>query len=141
MTTISGSILSLIFLAISALHFFWAFGGKTAFAAALPTNEKGERLLNPRKIDSAIVGTGLLAMALFVLIKIQVIDFQLPSWALESGMWVIAGIFFLRAIGDFRYVGFFKKVKGTPFGQMDSKYFSPLCLLIGSLALAIQWLS
>jgi hypothetical protein len=37
----------------------------------------------------------------------------------------------LRALGEFRYIGFFKRVRGTPFARMDSRYYSPLALLLG----------
>ncbi|WP_222439555.1 DUF3995 domain-containing protein [Spirosoma utsteinense] len=36
-----------------------------------------------------------------------------------------------------RYVGFFKKIKHTPFGKNDTRYYSPLCLLIGVLTLVV----
>ena len=60
---------------------------------------------------------------------------------MKSGLWIIAGIFILRAIGDFRYVGFFKSVKQSAFARADSRYYSPLCLLIGVLGIMIelQW--
>jgi hypothetical protein len=44
----------------------------------------------------------------------------------------------LRAIGDFNYVGFFKKIKHTKFGKNDTKYFSPLCLTIGVLTIILE---
>ena len=40
-----------------------------------------------------------------------------------------------RAVGDFRYVGFFKRVRGSRFATLDSRYFSPLCLILGLGAL------
>ena len=58
-------------------------------------------------------------------------------WVYNYGYYFLAGIFILRAIGDFKYVGFFKKVKNTPFAKLDSKFYSPLCLLIG---LAFIWI-
>jgi hypothetical protein len=46
--------------------------------------------------------------------------------------------FALRAVGEFRLVGFFKSVKGTEFAAMDTWFYSPLCLAIGAGAL---WLA
>jgi Protein of unknown function (DUF3995) len=37
-----------------------------------------------------------------------------------------------RAIGEFRYVGFFKRVRGTRFAQLDTLVYSPLCLLLAA---------
>jgi hypothetical protein len=36
----------------------------------------------------------------------------------------------LRAIGDFRLVGVFKRIRGTPFAWWDSRLFVPLCCFI-----------
>ena len=36
-----------------------------------------------------------------------------------------------RAVGDFRLVGFFKRVRGTRFARMDSVLYAPLCLVLG----------
>jgi hypothetical protein len=47
-------------------------------------------------------------------------------------------VFVLRAIGEFRLVGFFKSVRGTPFAHWDTWLYSPLSLLIGLGAL---WLA
>ena len=35
-----------------------------------------------------------------------------------------------RAIGEFRYVGFFKRVRGSRFAKLDTVVYSPLCLLL-----------
>jgi Protein of unknown function (DUF3995) len=57
---------------------------------------------------------------------------------MNYGLVVISLLFFLRAIGDFRYVGFFKKVKQTVFARLDSKYYSPLCLFIAVCGVVIE---
>lgn len=119
-----------IFLAISGIHFFWAFGGHWGADAAIPTNKEGKRMLSPDIFATLIVAFGILAMALLHLEKIQVVSLPIPAWINAYGLKIIAGIFLIRAIGEFRYVGFFKKVKGTRFANLDTKYYSPLCLLL-----------
>ena len=131
-------LLGIILIALGIIHFNWAIGGKYGFSASLPTNQNGERVLNPKKIDSGIVGVGLTAFAFFYLLKSGLIASNLPWWIMEYGGWVIPGIFLLRAIGDFKYVGFFKRVKRTEFGKLDTKFFSPLCLAMGITGLMIQ---
>ncbi len=37
----------------------------------------------------------------------------------------------------FRYVGFFKRVRGTRFAEMDTRYYSPLCLTLSVLAFSV----
>lgn len=135
---ILAAILSLIFFILAAIHFNWVFGGKFGFEEALPTKENGARILNPKKIDSAVVGMSLGAFALFYLLRLGIVDYNMPAWLLKYGGWSIPVIFMLRAIGDFKYVGFFKKVKTTVFAQWDTKLFSPLCLTIAILAIIVQ---
>lgn len=137
-TTILSAILFGIFTMLGLIHFNWFFGGKWGFEKALPTKENGERILNPKKLDSAIVGFGLLLFGLVFLLKSELINFQIPSWISTYGSWIISSIFILRAIGDFKYVGFFKKIKNTEFGKADSKLFSPLCLIIGLIGILLQ---
>lgn len=128
----------IIFTALGFLHFYWAIGGEYGFSVSLPTKENGERVLNPKKIDSAIVGLGLISFGAFYLLKTELIEYTLPNWITTYGGWIIPSIFLLRALGDFKYVGFFKQVTKTNFAYMDTKYFSPLCLIIGIIGLLIQ---
>ncbi len=53
-------VLSVIFFILGIIHLNWVIGGSFGFVESLPTKETGERILNPKKIDSAIVGLGLL---------------------------------------------------------------------------------
>ena len=138
MITILGTIESLIFFLLSILHLSWAFGRKWGFEEAIPTNEQGERMLNPTRKDSAIVGIGLLFFALFYRIKIGIIPIELPIWVLGLAGWIISSIFLLRAMGDFKYVGFFKQVTETDFGRNDTKYYAPLCLTLGLNGILIE---
>jgi hypothetical protein len=138
MTTIIAMVLFLIFLFISAIHFYWAFGGTWGSDSVLPTKENNLKVLNPSILSTIIVAFGLLGFGLFILVKSGILAFNLPFWLNKYGLWIIASIFIIRAIGDFNYVGFFKKIKQTKFGKSDTKYFSPLCLLIGILALLLE---
>jgi hypothetical protein len=131
-------LLSLIFFALGILHFSWAFGVKIGFADSLPTTEQGQRVLNPKMPATLVVGMGLTAFGLFYLIASGLITFNLPAWLMKTGHWVIPAIFFLRAIGDFKYVGFFKRIKNTNFGKLDTRIFSPISLIISLLGLFIN---
>lgn len=138
MTTLFAYLLALIFFTLSTIHFYWAFGGKWGAASAIPTKENNEPVMKPRTFETLIVAIGLMGFGFFVLIKSSVIQFRIPEWFMNYGLWIVAAIFLLRAVGEFRYVGFFKKIKGTHFAEMDTKFFSPLCLIIGLLALLIE---
>lgn len=131
-------ILSGIFLVLALIHFNWVIGGTFGFAASLPTNENGERVLNPKKIDSAIVAIGLTTFAFFYAFKSGILQYNLPEWILKYGGWIIPILFLLRAIGDFKYVGVFKKIRKTTFGKIDTKLFTPLCFTIAIFGIFIQ---
>jgi hypothetical protein len=136
-----GLFLSLIFVALAAIHIYWAVGGKSRASASIPTNEKGIPVMKPGFMDCLAVAAGLFCFGVFVLLRSEILFLSLPGWLFNYGLWLISAIFFFRAIGEFKYVGFFKKIKNTRFGQMDTKYYSPLCLLIAVLTVILEMVS
>lgn len=133
-------LLVFIFFLLSTLHFYWAVGGQWGYDQVLPANEQGVRLLNPTSVDSLIVGSMLLICGLFYLLYIGLLKVELPAWILSLGLWGIPIVFTLRAFGDFKYIGFFKKVKATEFAHMDTLFYSPLCLTVALIGFAlIRW--
>ena len=69
----------------------------------------------------------------YVAYALQFYDFTVNgnrNLYLYSGIF-LSTIFILRAIGEFNAVGFFKKIKDTEFAIYGTKYFSPLCLILG----------
>ncbi len=139
MIIVLGIFASFIFFILSAIHFNWVFGGTWGFDNALPLNEQGDRVLNPRKIDSAIVGLSLALFGVFYMIKVGVITMLLSSWFDSFLGWAIPIILLARAFGDLKYIGFTKKVKTTNFAKLDTRYYSPLCLVLGLITLAIKF--
>lgn len=119
-----------LFFVLSAIHFYWAFGGKAGMDNVVPVNEKGKRMLNPGPAACTIVGLFLVGFAVLFLNKVEQLRFDIPRWLYQYGILGISAIFLLRAIGDFKYVGFGKKIKNTAFAVLYTKYYSPLCLLI-----------
>lgn len=138
MITTFSIILFVIFSSLGIIHFYWLLGGKWGLEKALPTKVAGQKAMEPPKIATVIVGIGLISFGLIYLIKAGLINFQIPNWIITYGSWIIPSIFILRAIGDFNYVGLFKKIKNTEFAKADSKWFVPLCLTIGILGILIQ---
>lgn len=131
-------VLAIIFIALGFVHFHWIFGGTWGLDKALPTKENGERVLNPKKMDSAVVGLGLTTFGLFYALRTELVHIDLPTWITTYAGWLIPSIFILRAMGDFKYIGFFKKIKNTAFAKADSKIFSPLCLALALIGILIQ---
>jgi len=132
--------LSIVFTILGSIHFNWALGGKFGFENSLPTNENGERVLNPKKIDSALVGLILFCFGGFYVINVTVLQPILSPNIRNIIGWIIPSVFILRAIGDFKYIGFSKRIKNTPFGKIDTLFYSPLCFIIGILGILIQFL-
>lgn len=131
MITIISILLFLTFAFLAGIHFYWAFGGRWGSEAVFPT--KNDIIIEqkmPGVLPTLIVAFGLLAIGFFILKKGAVLNFEIPFWLDKYGLWIIAGIFIIRAVGEFNYVGFFKKIKHTKFGINDTKYYSPLCLLL-----------
>jgi hypothetical protein len=129
-------ILAIIFVALGLLHFHWALGGRLGFAAAVPTRD-GTPIFRPGPGASIAVGVLLLAAALVCLLRGGALTIG-PAWVPRLGIWVIAGVMTARAIGDFKYVGFFKRVRGTVFARNDSRFYAPLCAVMAGLA---AWLA
>jgi hypothetical protein len=130
---------TIIFLLISAMHFYWAigsfFGKNSKSGSAVIPEVNGKPLFVP-----SIFATFVVAIGLFLFAKISSIGL-LNFWGLENsgpikhyGNLFIALIFLIRALGDFRYVGFFKKVRNSNFAKNDTQYFTPLCIVISFLA-------
>ncbi|MBB3113234.1 hypothetical protein FHS18_005337 [Paenibacillus phyllosphaerae] len=126
-----------ILLIVSGVHVYWAFGGTSGAAAALPSSG-GNPLFVPRMPETLAVAV-LLALAACVLLGIgDVLPTFLPAWAYEWGGWLLGAVFALRTIGDFRWVGLFKTRRGTTFAHWDTRFYSPLCLVLAAIALWLQ---
>jgi hypothetical protein len=133
-------LLSIIFFFLSGLHIYWGLGGKWGLDAAVPHKANGTKRINPSTFDCIAVAFLLLAAGFFVLVRGYLLSIGLPPWLLHTGSWVLLVIFTVRAIGEFRYVGFFKKVKSSRFARLDTKYYSPLCVLIAALLYFLEFL-
>ncbi len=129
-TILALQLMAILFV-IALLHFHWTLGGKTGFTKSVPSREDGTLLFVPNSFQCALVGFSLIFVIGFIYLGIRQLIF--PNWVFKYGLFILGGIFMLRAIGDFNYVGFFKKVKNTTFGKLDTRFYSPLCLLISGM--------
>ncbi|WP_461092928.1 DUF3995 domain-containing protein [Spirosoma gilvum] len=119
-------------LLISLLHFYWAMGGQWGFRAALP-ERNGTKAFQPGRFMTLSVSVIFGCMSLLYLNKAGVfttLSSLVPDWLSQYGLWLLAVLFLIRAIGDFRYVGFFKRLTNSRFAELDTKFYSPLCLLL-----------
>lgn len=123
-------IVSGIFFLLSGIHLYWMAGGKKGTLSAIPSD--GSELLFRPSIASTGIAAGGLALAGWIALELgeAVQSPMLPDWLITYGGWVLAGLFLIRSVGDFRWMGFFKKQKGTLFAKWDTVLYSPLCLFI-----------
>lgn len=130
MNTFVPAALTLVLGILSGLHVFWAVTGSASGRAVVPEVD-GRPLFSPSRSATLLVAAALLVAAFVAASRGQLIA---PSLRGSLVHWaaVAAGlVFLLRAVGEFRYVGFFKRHRGTRFASMDTWLFSPLCVLMG----------
>jgi hypothetical protein len=114
---------------LGLVHVLWAGGLRTGGTAALP-ERNGRPVFEPGRGGTLLVAGGLFAAALTLLARLGIVRTPLPGRYLAGGSWLLAALFGARAIGEFQYVGVFKRVRGTPFARGDTRLFTPLCILI-----------
>lgn len=127
-----GIILCGVFAALAGLHLYWAAGGRWGADVTVPEVE-GRALFTPSPAATVAVAVALVMAMIVVLGRIGALDGLAPEWTFHWGTWAIALVFSLRAIGEFRLVGFFKRIRDTRFAHWDTFVYSPLCLAIAAM--------
>lgn len=128
-------LLATVFIFLSGLHLYWVIFGIKDPTQVLPTTEDGKLMMKPGKVGTLLVGLFLAFFASVYLNK------ALEFIHVEELTYISMGIGFLflaRTIGDFKYVGFFKSVKSTNFAFMDTRYYSPLTLMVAVLIFILE---
>ena len=128
-----------VFALLAGWHFYMAFAPRTGAQGAVPSVD-GKPLFVPTRGATIAVGVALLLFAALVLATAGIITPGVPQVALPWLCYLLALGLFGRAVGEFRYVGFFKRVRGTTFARLDTWVYSPLCLLlaVGLTLLALR---
>jgi len=116
---------------------YWAFGGTWGSTAVIPTNTNEQPAFMPGKFITLVVAFGLFSFAVITVGSAGIFNQWIEYHYVRVGMWGITTIFYLRAVGDFKLMGFSKRIKGTTFADNDTKYYSPLCLYLGTSTLLI----
>lgn len=119
-------LLALFFFGASALHVAWAFGWTWGLAAALPQRSDGTAIAPGRAATLAVAAALSLAG---VLVTLHTDNPGSLSGLLLRG---VSLLFLARAVGEFRQVGFFKRIRGTRFATFDTWLFSPLCVAVAA---------
>lgn len=94
----------------------------------------GRPLIQPGQKSCRAISLILLGMAA-VLSGASFSRFAPVTRIFKLGALLISVIFALRSIGDFRYIGFFKRKRKSKFAKLDTALYSPLCVCISLGAL------
>lgn len=129
MNTALAVVVCVIFIGLALWHFRMAFAPTLAESGAVPTIE-GKPLFVPSRRATVAVGFALLLAAALVAITAGLIPLAVPRVVPVSLSCALALGLLGRAIGEFKYLGFFKRVRGTRFARLDTLVYSPLCLLL-----------
>lgn len=129
-------LISIVLIFLAVLHFYWAVFGIKDPSKIIPTRNNNKRVMAPGKFGAILVGIALLFFAFIFINKILVyIESDWTGYVAKG----IGILFIVRAFGDFKYVGFFKSSKNSKFSVLDTRYYSPLCLLLGILILILEF--
>jgi hypothetical protein len=140
MTLVIGYSTAAVFMALALLHFYWAAGGSWGSRVSVPEKD-GRPAFTPGSAATIAVGVLLLSASVVILSRLGNDGGRLPRIVPRVGPWVLFAVFLLRAVGDFRLVGFTKRRgTGTAFARWDTLLFSPLSLAIafGCLGVALR---
>jgi len=134
-----GVLLAAVFAVLSLFHIYWALGGRVGSEATVPV-VGGKQTFHPSPAATVLVATALLVAMFTVLGQAGLLGEAIPKWIFRWGTCGLALIFFLRAVGEFKLVGFFKRASDTRFAYWDTWLFSPLCLAIAVMAFALVYI-
>jgi len=140
MLTVIAVSLIVIFAFLAAVHVYWAFGGRFAKVAAIP-EVRGAPSFVPGRMATLVVACCLFACAVLIGAATGFIDAPFPAMVIQWCCFGLALVMLLRAIGDFRLVGFFKTVRGSRFAWLDSALYSPMCLLMAVGIFLVAWMA
>lgn len=96
-------------------------------AATLPTLN-GKPTITPEPWLVTLVGVLLLCMGGLVAATAGLVVAPVSPGVLAGLCYGLAAVFLIRAIGDFKLIGFFKRIRDSRFSRWDTFAYSPLCL-------------
>ncbi|MBU1340984.1 MAG: DUF3995 domain-containing protein [Proteobacteria bacterium] len=120
----------IIFVVISAIHFYWVIVNREFDLQPVIPHINGKPVFIPTRLGGSFIATLLLGASVLIYLNADNILSFIPDTLYKIALGVLSAIMFLRAVGEFRLVGFFKKIKDSKFAEMDTKYYSPLCLYL-----------
>ncbi len=129
--TLLAAMAACILVLAAVVHMYWALGGSVGIAVSSPRTPK-RSLFHVSPVMMLLVALALVLAANLMLTRLGLATARLPAWGTRMACVVLAVAFLVRAIGDFRYIGFFKRVGGSRFARLDSIVYSPVSLFLAA---------
>lgn len=121
----------LAFAVLALWHFYMALLPGSGTGGAVPS-VKGKPLFVPSRTATVAVGAVLLLFSALVAATAGMVSVGLPRIGLSWLSYALAAGLLARAVGEFKYIGLFKRVRDTKFATLDTLVYSPLCLLLAA---------
>jgi hypothetical protein len=131
-------IVSLLFVALALWHVRMAISPASGESGAVPS-EAGKPLFVPSARGTLAVAFVLLLFAGLVAATAGFFHLGVPQRVLAWLCYALALGLLARAIGEFKYLGFFKRVRGSRFARLDTLVYSPICLLLALGVALVAW--
>lgn len=131
-------VVAVVFVALSAVHLYWALGGGAGKAAAVPELDNRPAFV-PSAASTFAVAISLALCAVLVAASAGFIVSKVPARWVTWLTYLLALAMIARAVGDFRLIGFFKRIRNTRFARLDSAVYAPLCLALGVAAFCVAF--
>jgi hypothetical protein len=131
------AIIALSLFAIAIVHFCWGIASMEE-EAVLASEYEDQSLAAPTNTECLDVAAALILASVIVAARGELLRSPMPEAWTHIGAFAVGTVLIARGIGDFRYVGFFKRVRDTAFAEWDTRLFSPISFLLG---VATLWLA
>ena len=118
-----------VIVALSLVHVYWLVGGEGGRLAAIPEID-GTPVFQPSTLSTFMVAMGSAMCTLLIAATAGILTLPLSHAVLAWLTRALAVVLLIRAIGDFRLVGFFKRIRDSRFARLDTVVYSPLCLAL-----------
>ena len=137
-TTALGAVVTSVFVALALWHFRIALSPASGESGAVPS-VSGKPLFVPSAKATVGVAVVLLCFAGLVAATAGLVQLPVSQRILSTLCYVLALGLLARAVGEFRYVGFFKRVRGSRFARLDTLVYSPMCVLLAGAVALVAW--
>lgn len=112
-------VISAVFIGLALWHFQMALGSPSEATGAIPSVD-GKPLFVLTRFATVCVGVFLVFLAVLVAAVDGILSVPIPAQVLTWLYYGLAVGLFALAVGEFKYVGFFKRIRGSQFAKIDT---------------------